>query len=213
MRKSIVPLAVFALAGTAFADFLPVNHATLSTGLTAVPIGSSEDGRNDPVVVYSSVPGPYGALAAASFSHRDDYASTATGAGGIFPLHSIRFVGGVEVVGGILDFFLLDSNEQTVSSFGVQFPNAGNFIWTITLTNPLPAANSGFFQVQTRDLTTGQWFATVTPANPGSNSFSSGYGSTFDPQRIGAFELREVPAPGALALLGLGGLFAARRRR
>src|SRR4051812_17018922 len=219
MRLLITSLvAVAGFAGTAAADFLtvPANaplYDAHNASIQAAPIGSS-DGRAGGAPQYSSIPGPYSALAAASFSQRDDY--TSIHVGGQFEVDAFRFVGGVTAVGGILDFFFLDNNVPTpnvISAFAIAFPQAGNFIWTITFNIPDPIAkDAGQLQIQTRGTTTGQWFATTTAAAPGSNSFQTGYGSTFTTPAIGTFEM-QIPAPSSLALLGLGGLVALRRRR
>ena len=217
--KNVLKIAgVLALAaGTASADIaldLPSNHVMLpASAVSARPLDSVDTNRGAPM--YSSIPGPYSALAASAFAHRDDYVSIhpATSSG-TFLMDAWRFVGGVTAVGMTLDFFFLDAGLNIVSSFGVPLSSAGNFIWTITPTVPAPVANGGFLQIQVRAGSTGQWFATSTAAAPGSNSFASGHGSTFSSgPKIAAFEIQALPTPGALALLGMGGLVATRRRR
>lgn len=213
--KAVGMLAI--AAGTASADIrldLPSNHIMLpASAVTANALDAGGSTRGTPV--YSSIPGPYSALANGAFAQRDDYVSVhpATGSGN-FIMDAFQFAGGVTAVGGILDIFFLDAGLNVVSSFGVTLGSAGDFIWTITPTVPAPAAIGGFMQIQTRTGTTGRWFATSTPAAPGSNSFASGHGSTFSSgPKIASFQLQALPAPGAAALLGLGGLVATRRRR
>ncbi len=219
MKTALKITGLLALAaGTASADIalpLPSNHVMLpASAVVARPLDSTDATRGAPM--YSSIPGPYSAFTAGAFAHRDDYQSVhpATGSGN-FQMDAMRFVGGVTAVGGILDFFFLDATGTTViSSFGVTFPSAGDFIWTITMTGgPLPVGVNGQLQIQSRTGTSGRWFMTTTAAAPGTNSLTFGHGSTLAPQRYGAFEIQAIPAPGAAALLGLGGLMATRRRR
>jgi hypothetical protein len=216
MKNVVVSLITVAgLAGAASADMLNVPagqrvYTSSDVHMVATPLDSGGTDAGG-TVVYSSIPGPYAAVAAGAFAQRDDY--TSTNNTGSFNVDLFKFVGGVTAVGGVLDFFFLDNTAPTpnvVSSFSIQFPQAGNFIWTITFGTSDPVAlDAGQLQIQTETGTTGQWFLTTTAASPGSNSFSSGFGS---PTNIQCFEM-QIPAPGSLALLGLGGLLAGRRRR
>lgn len=206
-------LALAALAGTASADIISVPANQPMYEATGSPLDGPSP-RGAPV--YSSIPGPYFAFAAGAFANRDDYTSTLPGVGN-FTMDAMRFVGGVAAVGNILDFFFLDPANNVVSSFGVSFPQAGDFIWTITLGAGLPAAKVGQMQIQNRTGSTGRWFMTTTAPSTGANNNLAGHGSTIPPASggpgYGAYELQNLPAPGALALLGLGGLMATRRRR
>ena len=208
MKIAFGMLAVAGLAAAASADFItvPQNHRMMSA------VASQLDSvQIETTVLYSSIPGPYSAFGVASFASNDDYTTT-TGGAGQFECDQLRFVGGVGQVGGILDFFFLDSTgTNVISSFGVTLGSAGDFIWTITNIGEL-ADHTGRLQIQTRGSTTGRWFMTTTAPSAGSNSLTTGLGSALAPQRIAAFELN-TPTPGSLALLGLGGLAAARRRR
>ena len=213
MKKALACVVVAGCACAAQADLLqlpdgaPVYNASNSL-ITSLPLGASDP--TDGVPVYSSIPGPYSAFAAGQFASRDDYVSNQGGS--TFNMDALRFAGGVTTAGMQLDFFLLDSATNVVSSFGVTLPQGGDFIWTITV-GSLPAATAGFLQIQTHSATdSGRWFLTTTAAAPGSNSFSTGFGSTLTPPQIATFEL-QTPAPGVLALMGLGGLVATRRRR
>lgn len=218
MKTVLKAVALLAIAaGTASADIrldLPSNHVMLpASAVDALALDAGATSRGTPV--YSSMAGPFSALAAGTFVHRDDYVSVhpATGSGN-FIMDVFQFAGGVTAVGGILDIFFLDAGLNVVSSFGVSLPTAGDFLWTITPTVPAPVAVGGFMQIQSRTGSAGRWFATSTAALPGSNSFASGHGSTFSSgPKIAAFQLQALPAPGAAALLGLGGLVATRRRR
>jgi hypothetical protein len=215
-------LAVFAvalagIAPVASADFIPLppnaaHYSAANISMVAEPIGIG-GGADLGAPQYSSIPGPYTPPATASFAHRDDYTSIAAGN---FELDGLRFVGGVTTAGMKLDFIFLDNAAipNVVTGFTITFPQGGNFIWTISFGLPDPVVpNVGHLQVQTSTATdTGRWYFTSTAAAPGSNSFAAGSGSELNPPLIKAFEL-QIPAPGALALLGVGGVLAARRRR
>jgi hypothetical protein len=209
MKTAFGLFAVAGLAAAANAGFFDVNaDQRMITTISAAPLDEIAPAGTP---LYSSIPGPYSAFSAAAFAFVDDYQ---TGGVGTFQVDAMKFVGGVTAAGGILDFFLLDNANNVVSSFGVALPQAGNFIWTITLNTPVNAAHNGRLQIQTRGATTGQWFMTSTAPSVGTNSVAFGLGSNLNPQRIAAFEIQQlVPAPSSAALLGLGGLMAARRRR
>ncbi len=208
MKIAFGLLAVAGLAAAASADFITVPQNQRMMTAVASQLDSVEI---ETTVLYSSIPGPYSAFAVGSFASNDDYTTT-TGGAGQFECDQLRFVGGVAQVGGVLDFFFLDSTgTNVISSFGVALPSAGDFIWTITGVASM-ADHTGRLQIQTRGATTGRWFMTTTAPGAGSNSLATGHGSTLSPQRIAAFEVN-TPTPGSLALLGLGGLAAARRRR
>jgi hypothetical protein len=210
-------LVLCACAGAAFGQALPVP----STLIQATPADAAElDSLGiQGTPVYSSIPGPYAAFASGTFATRDDYQTTIPGGFATrFTMDQFKFVGGVSAVGGILDFFILEHNTNNVmASFGVQLGQAGDFIWTITLNGGAGIGNipaAGDVQIQTRGTTTGRWFMTTTAPLPGSNDNTFGHGSVLTPNKgYGAFEMQKLPAPGSLALLGLGGLVATRRRR
>ena len=212
-------VGVAGLAAAAQADYLqlpvgaPVFQAQTSW---AAPISHQGSGNADTgPAVYSSIPGPYAALAAGQFAQDDDY-TTNLPPNTTFTCDGFRFVGGISVANSKLDFFFLKSDNTTINTaFQINFgTNVGDFIWTITFGSADPTlTSSGFCQIQTDGPNdAGRWFFTSTPANPGTNSFTTGSGSQFNPPQIQAFEF-QVPAPGSMALLGLGGLMAARRRR
>lgn len=173
--------------------------------------------------VYSSLTGGYAAFAAATGPIGFDDYQTSNLADNVTTLAQFKFVGGVSTVGGILTMQFFDNSGPTptlFSSFNVALPQAGNFIWTITL-GALPDGSDSTFVIPTNGVTqmiadsatTGRFYLTsaATPAAVGFNSPTFGSGAALD--RNQAFELVSVPTPSALALLGLGGLVATRRRR
>ena len=155
---------------------------------------------------------------------------TPTTATDTFALLEYGFAGGVTATGGVLFFEFYYNNFSFAGSFGVAFPSAGNFIWTIGIANPAATQipTEGYHQVFANNnpnigpVTSGQWFLNPTGANPtvGNNDTawdngSFDYGTTTTPSvlAIGQSFRLNVPAPGAAALMGLAGLVGIRRRR
>jgi len=153
-----------------------------------------------------------GEVAAIGF---DDYTSIALGT---TQLSAFRFVGGVQEAGGVMFVDFFDASGTALGGFGIQLDDAGTFIYNITVNSVVDVADAGFVQISVDDdgqfadgvQTTGQWFLSDAGATIGANGPDGGASA-------GAlnhnFELTTVPAPGAMALLGLGGLVAGRRRR
>lgn len=214
MKSSMLfALVVAAAAGTAVGQYQ--GHVV---SYEPVP----EDGnwftpRFNPTTVFSAMAGPFAAFTAATGSAGfDDYQSTYTDSPYML-LQTFKFVGGVTTVGGGATFNFYDTSENLHSSFSVTLPSAGDFIWTISLETVAGAKDSdfgipaaGYVEMIVDAATTGRWFLSNSAPTIGTESRAPGEGSLDTHSH--RFELI-IPAPGASALLGLGGLVALRRRR
>lgn len=225
MTKTMIVAAGLAMASSASADLTGATHSNILSPefytLTATPIGAP-DLAGVLGTAYSNMDAGAGFQAfpvGGPSLGFDDYDSIATG--GTIDVQSYRFVGGVNVAGGVMFFEFFDSTSTFVDSFGVALPQAGNFIWTITI-NTFPGGvvipDAGIHQVVTDDVgafgpaALGQWFLsdanpTIGTSNPAIGGAAGGFSHKFEIN--GEF----VPAPATAALMGLGGLVAARRRR
>lgn len=178
-------------------------------------------------LVYNSVPGPYFAAPPSSgLLGFDDYTTPFTNTGSLFELTSMQFVGGVTSIlpgrNSLLFRFFNAANTVEVNNFSVEFPQAGNFIWTITFD---PGENfliptAGVLRIETVQSTQGQFFLTSTAPSVGTNNPTFGGGTTVGGAPLyHAFSLTglAIPEPGTVALLFAGGLPLAigllRRRR
>ena len=195
--KLVSALALAALAGVASANIVA----------TPAPL-DSEPGYIGRAVAFSAMDGPYAGFAAATGSLGfDDYASTMTAP--VETLQSMRFVGGVSTAGMSIQFDIYSTSAVLVNSFSVTLPQGGNFIWTITGIN-VDIPKDGIMEAVAPAGSTGRWFLSATAPTVGTQS------ATFGGANGGALSHRfefTTPTPGALALLGLGGLAASRRRR
>jgi len=210
MKASIFVLALALTAGTAMAN------GVVSASYRPMSDGMLPQTRANNAPVFSAIPGPYAGFAAATGGLGfDDYNSIF--AGPTMPLQVLNFVGGVTTVGGTLTFNFYDTTQTLANTVAFNLPAAGNFIWTLNFESAPGAKDSlfsipsdGYLEIIAGANTTGQWFLSTSLPTIGTESRAAGEGSlTTHSHR---FEL-VVPAPGAMALLGLGGLVAARRRR
>lgn len=200
---------------TMMALLLVAGTATMATAQTASfrPLNApGYDARVAPV--YSGISGPYSGFAPGTNLGFDDYVSTDPSP--FYTLAQFRFVGGVSTVGDTLRVNFYDSGANLFNFFNVSLGTAGNFVWTITLGLQPNGSDSTFLVPQagfveiTAVTGAGRWFLTPTAPSVGSNNLAVG---GLPNQFNHAFELVAVPAPGAMAFLGLGGLLASRRRR
>ena len=223
MTKTLILTAGLAVASSAAADLTAGPRTNLLNPdyitITATPIGAPDIAGIFGTAYSNMGPnatGGYSAFAAATGAVGfDDYDSIGS-ANTTIDVSTFRFVGGVQQAGGIMFFDFFDTNSAFVDSFGVALTNPGNFIYTITI-NSYPGGvvvpEAGILQVTVDAGFTGQWFLSSAPPTVGTQS------STFGGASGGAlshkFEINGdyVPAPASAALLGLGGLAAARRRR
>ena len=182
---------------------------------TATELGTQSRGGVGPTQYDNVAAGPGGYVAFPPSATNPlgvaDYQSVAVNN---IVLDEFVFVGGVDTVGETLFFDFFDAGGNFVNGFGVSLSQAGNFIWTITINSEVEVAAGGFVQmsIDTGGFVNGngQWFLSDGAAAIGDALLEdAGGGNNHNFALIGS----EVPAPGAVALLGLGGLVASRRRR
>ncbi len=215
MLKVTAVMVVAACAGSAFAEPVLGDVSTYrQVGADQVTMISLEEGTQGVSnTVYSNIDaGPSGYQAfppANGVLGFDDYTSTEAGS---VTLDSIRFVGGVELDGGGLVFeFFNAAGDTLIDAFSVTLATGGNFIWTINLGGTITVDGAGILQVSTDATSNGQWF--LSDGGPVIGSEDGTFGGANGGALAHNFELNQVPAPSALAMLGLGGLVAGRRRR
>lgn len=218
---------MLAIAGSAAADIDRSNYTIYSATPTAIggvvsadrgiagPVYSNMSG--DDVGFFSIGSGPADGDTNPQLINFDDYTSIAPGGGF---LDEFAFIGGVDVAGGVVFFDILDDSLNFVDGFGVALSQAGNFIWTIDITNDDVAfPGSGNVAMFVDDdgsfgpAANGTWFLTADAATVGDNGASAGFSGPGGEDLHHTFELVAIPAPASAMLLGLGGFAAARRRR
>ncbi len=217
MKKLCAMLMVLAFAGVAFADAPIYSGAAVSYE----PL-DTVDGLRAGVIYSNMALGTNYAVSSAATGgvvSVDDYDSIST-AGPITQIEQFKFVGGSNIVGGVIFFTFFDAASAYVDSFGVLLPQAGNFIWTINLSTPVSVADAGYAQMWSNDgslagypVTVGTWVLnalapTVGTTGPTVPGLTDPSGAPLDHK----FEMTEVPEPATLALLGLGALALIRRR-
>ncbi|GAB5495874.1 MAG: hypothetical protein Phyf2KO_09540 [Phycisphaerales bacterium] len=224
MTKTVIFAAGLAVASSASADLTGATHSNLLdpsmytitardiNGPAIGEIPSDHYSNMDPgangYVAFPAASGPVGA---------DDYNSVA---GADIDLAEFGFVGGVTDAGGIAFFEFYDASSNFVDSFGVALTNPGNFIYTITITafpGSVIVPENGIVQMVVDAASNpsggGQFFlgdAGPTIGSEDVNFLGGGAGQFSHNFRING---EPIPAPASAALLGLGGLAAARRRR
>ena len=216
MLKFTAVLAVASVAGSAIASPVLGDYASYTQvsadQVTAISLEEGTQGTSS--TLYSNMDAGAGFQAfpadtgPAGF---DDYTSTTASQ---ITLEELRFVGGVTSAGGIMSFeFFNAAGDTLVDAFSVAFTDAGNFIYTITLNSEVVIDGAGILQISVDAATTGQWF--LSDAAPTIGSEDNMFGGASGGALSHRFELTgsPVPAPGAMALLGMGGLVAGRRRR
>jgi hypothetical protein len=256
MKTLVSAAAVAAIAGSAFGLGETLDHATVpvytidTPGITITKTPLSEVGRGALGVPYATATSVYGwddntfssgsgflaAPAAGGVLGAEDYGTTLSPSGppngspttdfSTFTMTGFQFVGGVDTSSGALFFDFFYNNVTTANSFGIAFPSAGNYLWTITFgSTGFIAPTEGFMQVTANTNpniatpTGGQWFLSDAGANPvfgwNDSAFSAGshdYGSGSVPVGY-MFALGQLPSPGAAGLMGLAGLVGVSRRR
>jgi hypothetical protein len=262
MKTLVSAAAVAAIAGSAYglgetldrSNYPIYTASTPGITLTALPMSSADRGplSGQGTSVYGwddTTPdingrGFVAAPAGTGILGVEDYGSTLSASGppngtpttqfGTMNAMSYEFVGGVTAIGGILFFDYFFNDFSFGNGFGIQFPSAGNFIWSITF-NPtgLIVPTEGYHVITANTnpnigpVSSGQWFLSEFSADP--SGFPGGIGhndlawdsGTFDydgtgaspPVNIGYAFAIGVPTPGAVALMGIAGLAGVSRRR
>ena len=178
--------------------------------ITAESIGSGEYTSRADAAVYSHLTGSYSAFDSANYLGFDDYTTTLSPGQSTASLTSMKFVGGVTTANTSLRFNFYDAAGTTlVNSFDIAFGQSGNFIWTISGMGGFNIASKGVMEVVGVGNATGKWFLSQSATTVGGDDRSFGDNTAAFQH---SFEL-SVPAPGSLALLGLGGMIAGLRRR
>lgn len=163
---------------------------------------------------YNAIPGPYASLPVGTGLRGFNYYQT-SGTGASMYLGQFQFVGGTDTAGGSVTFnFYNYSGTGTeygslANTFTVNLAQAGAFIWTISLDPGFEIPTLGYVEMVNGTGGLSRWFLTSTAPSVGTSlgTVSAAYPSQ-------GFALIEgVPAPGALALLGMAGLTRSRRRR
>jgi len=213
LSRSLACVVAGSFAGVAAADspvWQPGDLSAYTINLSGEFISTLAEGD----VRYDAVPGPYAALPAGDGQRGFNYYQAA-GAGSSMFLGQFRFVGGTDTAGGGVqfNFYSWDGTVgvpgSLVNSFSVNLPQAGNFIWTITVDPGFEIPTLGYVEMVNGTGGLSRWFLTSTAPSIGTS-----FGSPFEAYPSQAFGMIEgVPAPGALALLGLAGLAGRRRRR
>lgn len=217
MKKLIVIMAVFAVtASLAYADRILDPRAYT---ITATPMSdqSTPGSRGIGWSNIDMVGGPYSLTQTNAIFPAEDYqCSAAVWPSTTFTLTSFKFIGGVAAVNNVLFFDFYHSNvvpngANYYDYVGVMLPQAGNWIWNITLSTAKTIDTNGFMDMDATytATTTGTWYAdssgpSIGTSNPGPYSAGTIPVTT-------AFEFTGTPEPASILLLGIAGLLLRRR--
>lgn len=230
--RSLAPMLVLALAGAAHAQHTTMTaeeRASYMLDPATYTIDTQEirpDAALDPGEIssrenpafYSHIDPDYvtNTPSGTGFRGFDDYVASSPNKN--FNLTQFQFVAGINAGPGIVHVDFLDTNLNLVDSFGFQLFTPGKStanLFSITLDTPINIPGRGIVEITFDDgamgsvPTEGEWFLSSSPTEIGSDSRF--FGSVTDGRLQHSFAL--LPAPGAGALLALGGLTLARRRR
>ena len=118
-----------------------------------------------------------------------------------------RFVGGVAVAGEVIEFLFFNAGGNFVDGYGVQLNTAGlTNVWTVTINSDVFVPKEGFLVMRSAATNTGL-------ANWRNKVAAPAIGTTAGNVFRWNMEVRDIPAPASLALMGAAGLIAGRRRR
>ncbi len=222
MNRSIFAAALAAVAFTAAAQ-ADVLYSSGLQGLTGGPGVGTVTGVVGPITGGPNFNKGFG----------DDYVTTA-GTGSV-SMTSFIFAGGVSAANGALGFeFYNPDGSDAGTGFAVQLPQAGTFIWTITLNSPVTIPASGYCIMQpvvagifqgvpgstgnfgVADVVdVGGNNAAITASVTDADVLSTGAFVTSQSDQILAFEIQgpAVPEPTSMGLLAAVAPVALRRRR
>ena len=204
MKTFVSALALVAVAGVAQGvTIFDVNTARI----TATPIDGVFYAPRDTGIIYdsSTTPSSGGTTVTAGQTIVEDYVSV-----GVDPTNQLLthvFAGGVATANHVLFFNFYNAGGNFTGGYGVRLPQAGNFVWTITLGQAIPIANVGYVGLIPDIGVTGTFRYTASAPTVGTSMDVANGAPGYYRYKI------TVPTPASGALLGLGGLVALRRRR
>ena len=216
MRKVVLLAAAVMLAAPAFAEFVGNADKSSAPIYEAQLVGDRAD-YNGTAYSNMTLGTNYSVSATGAVVSVDDYTSVVAPADTIL-MSTFKFVGGVANAGEVLFFTFFDSSGSYVDSFGAQFSQGGNFVWTVTLSTPFAVANSGYVQMWADDgsvlvTSTGSWFMTTDAPTIGTTGTAyPGYTTSGGAYLDHKFEINSIPEPATIGLLGLSVLALVRRR-
>jgi hypothetical protein len=187
--------------------------------LESVPLGSVSTRTT---AVYNGIEfnsNYFAPTAAVGYVGYDDY-TTSSGPGTFDFMTSHQFVGGLtgnSGDSGVMFFTFFTASGTPYDSYGVALPADGPHWWNITITGGMYIPSDGITQAWVNDTNgafggftayPGYWWYSEGAPTVGTNDSAFGaFAPNYNMQVI------NVPAPASLAMLGLGGALAVRRRR